>query len=95
MENFYEIKECCTYISVRVNTKSSKNSLHSARNNQLLISTTTVPENGKANEAVIKILSKFLKIPKSKFTIVSGEKNRNKIIKISCVVSEEEIKKYI
>lgn len=40
------------------------------------------PEKGKANKATIKLISKELKIPKSKIEIISGEKNREKIIKI-------------
>ncbi|EMI66621.1 DUF167 domain-containing protein [Leptospira noguchii] len=37
---------------------------------------------GKANEAVIESISKEMKIPKSKIRILSGEKNKKKIIEI-------------
>lgn len=40
------------------------------------------PEDGRANEAAIKSLSKHFDVPKSKIEIIKGEKNRNKIIEI-------------
>ncbi len=39
---------------------------------------TTAPEKGKANKAVIAYLSKTLRLPKSAFSIIAGEKERNK-----------------
>lgn len=41
-----------------------------------------VPENGKANMAVIKLLAKEIGIPQSNLDIISGHKNKNKIISI-------------
>lgn len=49
----------------------------------LRVYVTTVPENGKANEAVIKLLSKAMKLFKSSFTIVQGELSKDKMIKVS------------
>jgi uncharacterized protein len=44
---------------------------------------TAVPEKGKANQALIKLLSKALRIPKSDFKIIRGDTDRNKQILIS------------
>jgi len=44
---------------------------------------TTPPAEGRANEAVVKALSDYLNIPRSRIRIVRGDKNRNKIIDIS------------
>ena len=41
-----------------------------------------VPENGKANKALVALLSKALKVPKSSIEIVSGETSRKKILRI-------------
>lgn len=46
------------------------------------IYTTAIPENNKANKAMIKILSKFFKIPQNAFIIKQGGKSRNKTIEI-------------
>lgn len=41
------------------------------------------PEDGKANEAVIKLLSKALGVAKSSLTITHGHTSREKTIKIN------------
>jgi uncharacterized protein len=41
-----------------------------------------VPENGKANKALIALLSKTLRIPKSAVGFISGETARKKILRI-------------
>ncbi len=40
------------------------------------------PEQGKANQELIKMLAKNLKLPQEKVTIVSGHTIRNKRVKI-------------
>ena len=40
------------------------------------------PENGKANQEVIDLISKYFKIKKTTIKIISGELSRNKIVKI-------------
>jgi len=37
---------------------------------------------GRANEAAVKLLSEFFDIPKSRITIISGHKSRNKVISL-------------
>lgn len=44
---------------------------------------TAAPEDGKANEAVIKLLSKALGIAKSNLTTTHGHTSREKTIKIN------------
>lgn len=43
---------------------------------------TAVPEDGKANKALIALLSKKLRARKSAISIVSGETSRKKILRI-------------
>jgi uncharacterized protein (TIGR00251 family) len=49
----------------------------------LKISVISVPEKGKANQELIKFLSKKLNLAKSAFTIISGELDRYKKIIIN------------
>jgi uncharacterized protein (TIGR00251 family) len=44
---------------------------------------TTAPEDGKANVAVIKLISKALGVAKSNLTITHGHTSREKTIKIN------------
>lgn len=48
----------------------------------LKISVTAVPEDGKANKAVIALLAKRLKLPKSAIEIASGALARHKTLLI-------------
>ncbi len=47
------------------------------------ISTTSIAKDGEANKSVISMLSKYLRIGKTKFACVSGAKSRIKIFEIS------------
>lgn len=49
----------------------------------LKVQVTAIPEKGKANKALIALLSKHWKIPKSSITIIRGETSRTKILEIS------------
>lgn len=49
----------------------------------LRVSVTAAPEKGKANAALIKLLSKHWGIPKSAITIVRGETSRMKVIEVA------------
>lgn len=49
----------------------------------LKISLNSVPEKGKANQELIKFLSKHFHLSKSAFTILSGETDRYKKIQIT------------
>jgi len=40
------------------------------------------PENGLANQRVIKLLSSYFNLPKNKIRLIKGAKERNKIFEI-------------
>ena len=48
----------------------------------LKVGVTAVPEKGKANAALIKLLAKAWKLPKSAFEVVAGATDRRKTLKI-------------
>ncbi len=49
----------------------------------LRVKVRALPDKGKANQAVLHLLSKWLKIPKSSFELTSGARSKLKTIKIS------------
>jgi uncharacterized protein len=49
----------------------------------LKVRVTAIPEKGKANKALIALLSKSLKVPKGAIAIVSGETSRVKTVEIA------------
>ena len=48
----------------------------------LRVYTTVAPENGRANDAVIKMLSEYLDVPKSRIKILRGLTGRDKIVTV-------------
>lgn len=49
---------------------------------RLRASVTVVPEKGKANKALVKLLAKKLRLPKSAIRLIAGEQSRNKTVAI-------------
>lgn len=54
----------------------------------LKVSVTAPPEDGKANAAVVRLLAKAWKLPKSAFTVLLGATDRNKLLRIDGDPSE-------
>ena len=52
-------------------------------NGVLKASVTQVPEGGKANQALIKMLAKDWKVAKSSIEVIQGQTSRNKVLLIS------------
>jgi len=70
-------------LQVRLTPKASANRLQDVTPDLVLkVQVTAVPENGKANQALIALLAKFWKLPKSAFEITSGATDRNKVLLI-------------
>ncbi len=68
-------------IAVRVTPKASRDRIV-AEEGQIRVYVTTVPEDGKANAAVQKLLAKALGIPKSRLTLIRGQTSRDKVFRI-------------
>jgi len=65
-------------INVRVQPKSSKNAIAGTHEDALKINLNAPPVEGKANKALIQLIAKLLRCPKSAVEIISGQANRNK-----------------
>ena len=71
-----------TKISIKTHPNSKKIELLQKDAAHYEVWVRETPEKGKANEAVIKALSDYLGVPRSRLTISSGHTSRNKIIEI-------------
>jgi hypothetical protein len=72
------------YLYIKVTPKASQNKIGKViigedGNNVLKIYVTCVPENGKANIAIIELLAAKLGIAKSLITIIKGSTHKNKV----------------
>jgi|JI10StandDraft_1071094.scaffolds.fasta_scaffold115305_3 uncharacterized protein (TIGR00251 family) len=70
-------------ISVDVKLKSKIEEVTQLETGSFLVKTRAAPIDGKANQRIIELLSDFMNIPKSKFELVSGQRSKKKIFKIS------------
>jgi uncharacterized protein (TIGR00251 family) len=61
-------------------------------NAYLKIAVTVPPENGKANAAVIKLIAKDLRLPKSALSIANGAQARRKTLVIAGDANDLQIK---
>lgn len=64
---------------VKVITKASVDKIY-LENNIIKVKIREIPENGKANKAIIELFSKTFKIPKKNIDIIKGLKSSNKTI---------------
>lgn len=55
---------------------------------ELKVYLTTAPTKGKANEALISLLSEKLGLNKSKITVIKGEKSNKKVIEIEGIEND-------
>ncbi len=75
-------------LAIKLTPKASSNRIGESRNlpdgtEQLAVYVTAVPENGKANNAMIRLLSTHLKVAASRITVIRGATSRNKIVQIT------------
>lgn len=68
-------------IVVKVTPKAARNGMR-LEGGVLKVSVTTVPEKGKANEAVRKLLAKEMGIAKSRLALIRGDTSREKVFRV-------------
>ena len=68
-------------IAVRVTPRAARNAVL-VDGDAIRGSGTTVPEDGKANAAVIKLLAKALGVAKSRLVLVRGASSRDKLFRV-------------
>lgn len=74
-------------LKVYLQPRSSKNEIAGLYRDGIKITVTAPPTDGKANEALIQLLAKELKIPPTRIEILKGHHSREKILRISGIKS--------
>ena len=69
-----------TEIAVRVTPKASRDRIVTDAG-QIRVCVTAVPEAGKANQAVQKLLAKAIGVPKCRLTLLRGATSRDKVFR--------------
>ena len=66
--------------TVAVKPGSSQEKIIEITPNELIVYLRAKPHDGEANEALIKVLAKHFKVPKTTINIIRGAKSHTKII---------------
>ena len=74
---------------VRVIPRSGRTALAGKRGDALLVRLAAAPVDGAANDALLRFLSDLLDRPRREFSIVAGEKSRDKHIQIAGLREDE------
>jgi uncharacterized protein (TIGR00251 family) len=75
-------------IQVRVIPRGERDEISGVRNGSVLVRVGAAPVDGKANAAVRKIIARTVGVPPSRVSIVRGETNRDKTVRIDDVADE-------
>jgi uncharacterized protein (TIGR00251 family) len=71
-------------VKIQVNVKpNSKTEEVSREGNSLVIKVKEPPKEGKANQAVIRLLARHFGVPQSRINITSGIRSKNKVIEVA------------
>lgn len=76
-------------IECRVTPRASRNTIKGWREGVLMVNLTAPPVEGRANKALIEIISKELGVRKSAISIIAGKTSRNKVVFIEGLTAEQ------
>ncbi|MCA0271684.1 MAG: DUF167 domain-containing protein [Proteobacteria bacterium] len=68
-------------IAVRVTPKASRDRI-AVEDGMIRVHVTVVPEDGKANQAVVKLLARALGVAKTRLVLVRGATARDKVFRV-------------
>ena len=80
-------KDGAVTVDIAVKPRSSREGLGPVQGDRLVVAVNAPPVDGKANEAVIRVLASTFGVPRSAITIVRGETGRKKTIRIAGVTA--------
>jgi uncharacterized protein (TIGR00251 family) len=75
--------------AVRVQPRASKSGVAGEIDGAVKIRLAAPPVDGEANEEMIRFLAKLFGLPRANVELVSGATNRNKVVRVSGITSQE------
>jgi uncharacterized protein len=76
-------------IAIRLHPRAKKNAITGEMGDALKVSLTAPAVEGRANEACVEFFANLLKVPRSSVTIASGERSRNKVVRVAGLLAEQ------
>ena len=78
-------------LEIRVIPRAGRSGFAGLRDGALLVRLAAAPVDGAANDELIALIAKTLRIPRRDVTIVSGERSRSKRIRIAGIDREQAL----
>jgi uncharacterized protein len=78
-------------LQVRVTPRASRDEITGWEGDVLRVRVSAPPVEGRANDALLRLLARSLGVPASRLTLVRGHTQRNKVVAVE-ELSEEEIR---
>jgi uncharacterized protein (TIGR00251 family) len=76
-------------ITVRLQPRASREALAGLREDGVLIARVSAPPvDGKANEALCRLVAKAVGVPASRVSVVRGDKSRDKVLEVDGIDDE-------
>ncbi len=69
-------------LAIRVKPRASSTRIEGERAGRLLVQVTAPPLDGRANDAVCRLLARALSVAPSRVEVVSGGRSRDKLVRI-------------
>lgn len=76
-------------LTVRVTPRAGHTSIAGVRGGRLLVRLAAAPVEGAANEALVRLLAGMLEIPNSRIRLISGERSRQKRVRVAGVCAAD------
>jgi len=80
-------KDGAVTLDIAVKPRSSREGVGPVQGDRLCVAVNAPPVDGKANEAVVRVLAQTFKVARSAVAIVRGETGRKKTIRITGVTA--------
>jgi uncharacterized protein (TIGR00251 family) len=85
------VSEDGVVLDVRVITRAGRSGIAGTRSGSLLVRLTAPPVEGAANDELVEVIAKALAVPKRAVSLVSGERSRQKRLRVKGV-SEDDVR---
>jgi uncharacterized protein len=80
-------KDGAVTVDIQVKPRSSREAVGPVQGDRLCVSVNAPPVDGKANEAVVRVLAETFGVPRGAVIIVRGETGKKKTVRLSGVTA--------
>lgn len=69
-------------LTIRLQPRAKRNAIVGERDGVLRVSVAAAPVDGQANAALCKLVAKRVGVPRTRVTVVRGERSRDKLVRV-------------